>query len=794
MKKKKIIFICLVVFLSCVVAGSTYALYLVKTLPSPESFSPSQVSQSTKIFDREEKEVLYEIHGEEKRTVVPFEEIPKNVKNAVLAAEDSSFYTNPGFDIKGILRAVYANLKSGDKSQGGSTISQQLARNVFPISKEKTYTRKLKELILAVKLESTYSKDEIFGFYLNQIPFGSNAYGIEAASETYLNKKVQDLTLGESTILAAMIQAPTYYSPWGDNKKSLFERQTYVLERMHKLGMISEDEIAKAKAETPKFTKPSLGTIKAPHFSLMVRDYLIDKYGEQVVMNGGLKVVTTLDVDLQEIAEKSVKEGAEKNATLYKGTNAALVAQNPKNGQILAYVGSRDYFNEAIGGSFNVPLQGKRQPGSALKPFVYLTGFKEGYAPQTLLFDVPTEFDTTGIEENSYKPGNFDDTYSGPVTLQQALAQSMNIPAVKMVYLVGMKDFLGTLKKFGVTTLTDTSRYGLSIVLGGGEVRLKELVNAYATLAQSGVRHEQKYILKVEDSEGEILEEYTDESIRVIEPQYANLITKILTDKDLRSSLFQNSLSLTVFDGYDVALKTGTTNDYRDAWAMGYTPNLAVGVWAGNNNNTPMQKNAGSILAAVPIWSSFLRDALPKTKSESFQEPDIQETANKPMLNGESSFPMHSILHFVDKDDPNGSQPTNPGQDPQYQNWENGILEWVTKNPNGGVMRSTTKSSSEVIKQFDITFQNITPKTNDTISNVFSVKGDIWSVKGLREVSIYVNSLIVQRFTVNGGNFFHVDQKVSGNDYISGKTGTVEIRAKNIDGEERAIYIQVNKE
>jgi len=792
MKKKKILFTCLVLFFVCVAGGASYMLYLVNTLPSPESFSPKTISQSTKIFDSKEEQVLYEIHGEEKRTVVSFDKIPQNVKNAVLAAEDSSFYTNPGFDWKGILRAVYANLKAGNKSQGGSTISQQLARNVFPISKEKTYTRKLKELILAIKLEKTYTKDEIFGFYLNQIPFGSNAYGIEAASETYLNKKVEDLTLGETTVLAAMIQAPTYYSPWGDNKKSLFERQEYVLDRMKKLGMITEEEALKAKAETPKFTKPSLGSIQAPHFSLMVRDYLIEKYGEEVVTNGGLKVVTTLNMDMQKIAEKSVKEGAEKNATLYKGTNAALVAQNPKTGQILAYVGSRDYFNESIGGSFNVPLQGKRQPGSALKPFVYLTGFKEGYAPQTLLFDVPTEFDTTGIEENSYKPGDFDETYKGPISLQESLAQSINVSAVKMVYLVGMKDFLSTVKKFGVTTLTDTSRYGLSIVLGGGEVKLIELVNAYATLAESGVKHKQNFILKIEDANGKILEEYKDESIRVIEPQYPNLISKILKDKDLRSSLFQNSLSLTIFDGHDVALKTGTTNDYRDAWAMGYTPSIAVGVWAGNNNNTPMQKNAGSIMAAVPIWSSFLQEVLKKIPSETFQEPEIQQTANKPMLNGELSFPMHSILYFVNKNDPNGTQPTNPEQDSQFQNWENAITAWVTQNPN--TIKGQGVRSTDVIKQFDITFQNVLPKTNDTVSNVFLVKGDMWSIKGLQEVSIYINSLIVQRFSLNKSNFYHVDYKVSANDYISGKTGIVELRARNIDGEERSVYVQINKE
>jgi penicillin-binding protein 1C len=690
-----------IVTLSLLTLGVIYLVMIIKELPSPDQFETHEVSQSTKIYDRTGQVLLYEIHGEEKRTVIPFGDIPDNLKRATISAEDANFYTRPAFDWQGILRALWVDLKSLSFSQGGSTITQQLARNVF-LSPEKTITRKIKELVLAIELESKYSKDEVLNLYLNQIPYGSNAYGIEAASQTFFNKSAKDLDLAESALLAGLPKAPSYYSPWGSHVTDLLSRKDYVLNRMAELGHISTKEAETAKKEKLVFAPPSLGIIKAPHFSLMIKDYLISKYGEDEVLNGGLRVITSLDWDMQQIAEKSVEAGAKRNEALYDGKNASLVAQDPKTGQILALVGSRDYFDTEIEGNFNVASQGLRQPGSALKPFAYMVAFQKGYPQQTVLFDVPTEFvsndpncpvipDLTSTQNptDCFHPQDFE-PFQGPVTMEQALAQSINVPAVKTLYLVGLKNFLDNAHSFGITTLNDTWRYGLSIVLGGGEVKLIDLTNAYSTLSQEGVRHEQTGILEVDDNKGNVIETYHDNAVKVVDPQYPKLVNKILSDKDLRSGLFQNSLSLTVFPGYDVALKTGTTNDYRDAWAMGYTPFLTVGVWAGNNDNTPMERRGTSILAAVPIWSDFLNQIIRKYPSESFNDPDPVEQVNKPMLNGQYIYTppatsgsqnkqIHTILYYVDKNNPLGDFPQNPSDDPQFINWESGVLNWFQR-------------------------------------------------------------------------------------------------------------------
>ena len=583
---------------SLAAVGVIYAVVIVRDLPSPDQFETRQVSQSTKLYDRTGEVVLYEIHGEEKRTIIPFGEIPETLKEATIATEDDDFYNRPAFDWRGILRALWVDIKNLSFSQGGSTITQQLAKNVF-LSSEKTITRKLKELVLAIQMESRYSKDEILNLYLNQIPYGSNAYGVEAASQTFFSKSANDIDLAESALLAGLTKAPSYYSPWGSHLDEVLARKNGVLNRMAELGKITEKQRDEAKKEKIKFAPPSLGSIKAPHFSLMVKEYLVNKYGEDIVMNGGLKVITTLDWPMQEIGEKVVEEGASRNELLYGGKNASLVAQDPKTGQILALVGSKDYFDIANGGNVNVAVQGLRQPGSALKPFAYMTAFEKGYPPQTILFDVPTEFlpndpkcppipDYNEMKDDEcFHPQDFD-PFLGPVSMEQSLAQSINISAVKTLYLVGIKDFLANVHKFGITTLNDVWRYGLSLVLGGGEVKLIDLVNVYSTLSQDGVRHDQTSILEVLDNKGNVLESYHDKAEKVIDQQYPRMVNKILSDSGLRANLFQNSLGLTVFPGYDVALKTGTTNDYRDAWAMGYTPSQVI--WAGNNNNAQSKK------------------------------------------------------------------------------------------------------------------------------------------------------------------------------------------------------------
>ena len=666
---------------------------LAKSLPNPQQSVSWQMTQSTKIYDRTGQVLLYEINDQGKRTIIPYDQIPDYVKKATISIEDQGFYNHSAIDLKSIGRSILTDILSGSFSQGGSTITQQLAKNAF-LSNEKTVDRKLKEIILAYWIEKYYTKDEILGLYLNQIPYGAGASGIEAASQTYFGKSAKDLTLNEAATLAALPQSPSHLSPWGPHLDELIQRKNYVLEQMNKEGYISAEEMKQNQKLVPNFVAKNLGNIRAPHFVMMVKDYLLEKYGEDAVNGGGLKVITSLDWNLQQLAEKAVKEGAQRNASLYKGKNAALVAEDPKTGQILALVGSADYFDTANEGNFNVATQGLRQPGSSIKPFAYVTLFKEGFSPDSVVFDLPTEFSTNNsvcpllnINYNSnnslcYHPENYDHQFIGPVNLRDSLAQSRNVPSVKVLYLAGLNNVIKTAQDFGITTLNDPSKYGLSLVLGGGEVKLIDMVSAYSVLSQEGIKHDQTIVLSVEDTNGNVLEKNIDKSEQVIEPQYPRLINDILSDPEARKSLFQNSFDLTVFPDREVAMKTGTTNDYKDAWSFGYTPNLVVGVWAGNNNNVSMQKNAGSILAAVPIWSSFMKDALNNFPIETFNKPDpVNET--KPMLNGQYFInnQIHNVLFYVDKNNPLGDAPQSPQNDPQYFNWELPVQKWLSQNP-----------------------------------------------------------------------------------------------------------------
>ncbi|MBI4372333.1 MAG: transglycosylase domain-containing protein, partial [Candidatus Omnitrophica bacterium] len=642
----------------------------------------------------------------------------------------------------------------GGVVQGGSTITQQLARNAF-LTIDRTYSRKIKELFLAIKLNERYSKDDILGLYLNQIPYGPTLYGVESASEAYFGKSVSELNLAESATLAAMPKAPSYYSPWGNHTKELMSRQKLVLKKMYELGKITEKQLKEAVARKVNFQPKSVGGIKAPHFVMAVQDYLIQKYGDDMVSRGGLKVITSLDWVLQEAAEKAVEDGVKRNEELYQSKNAALVAQDTSTGQILAMVGSRNYFDEENDGNFNVVTQGLRQPGSALKPFAYLTLFEKGYSPDTVLFDVPTEFvpnnpscpaavDFNNTNTECFHPRDFSD-FSGPTNLRNALAQSINVPAVKTLYLAGMSNVLDKLHDFGITTLNEPGRYGLSLVLGGGEVKLIDLVGAYSVLADEGTKHRQSIILEVRDGSGNILETYGDKKEIVADVQYARLINDILSDVDARAGLFGASLPLTVFQDYDVALKTGTTDDYRDAWALGYTPALAVGVWAGNNDNTPMQRHGGSILAAVPIWHSFMAEALKTQLKKTFNRPEAV-LESKPMLNGDYLFEQqaHSILFYVDKSDPLGAIPETPFKDPQFNNWEASVAAWAKNNLKdsadyGRLSRAVggqTDFSSPAVKI-------ISPRTGEFVGSPINISVDISSGSEIKKIEVYLNGNIV---------------------------------------------------
>jgi 1A family penicillin-binding protein len=771
---KKAITWALGAFAVCVVVGLIAVAALAANLPSPDDFSVKKITQSTKIYDRTGEVLLYEIHGEEKRTLIPPEDVPDIVKKATLAAEDADFYNQPAFDWKSIVRAVFVNLQSGRYAQGGSTITQQLAKNIF-LTNEKTFTRKAKELILAVQLENRYTKDEILYFYLNQIPYGSNAYGIEAAAQTFFGKHAKDLELHEAALIVSLAQAPSYYSPYGFHVDDLMDRKNYVLDQMTKLGYISKDEADAAKRKELVFLPQSIGSIRAPHFSLMVKQYLEEKYGDEDLTQAGYKVITTLDWKLQEIAERVVAEGAANNEKNYEGRNASLVAEDPKTGQILTLVGSRDYFDDTIRGNYNVATQGLRQPGSALKPYVYLTAFEKGYTPETLLFDAKTEFDTRGGSE-SYSPENFDGIFRGPIAMQSALAQSLNVPAVKTLYLAGLQNSLDTLHNFGITTLNDRDRYSLTLVLGGGEVHLVDLVNAYATMSQEGVRHDQSIILKIENTSGDTVEEWKEsEGTRVMEPENPRRINHILSSQELRSGLFQSSLGLTIFPGYDVALKTGTTQDYRDAWAFGYTPSLTVGVWAGNTDNKPMVRKGGSILAAIPMWSNFLREALKNYPQESFPAPDSSPAISKPMLNGDyvwmnNGVPeAHSILYYVRKDDPRGAWPENPASDPQFPGWEDGVRKWIQENNPGLTVPGTSGSGSTgtgtgaengyfppgsvPLAPGEIRIGVVEPSDGSTMSGPFPIRASISSSDELALIQLYVNGSLKNQLNIAGKSF-----------------------------------------
>jgi 1A family penicillin-binding protein len=781
---KKFSFIIFLI-LSFIAAGAVVFAVIFQDLPKPEEFENRKINQSTKIYDRTGEVLLYEIHGEEKRTVIPFEEIPDYVKKATLIVEDQNFYNHPAFDWKGIIRAIITNFLKGEVVQGGSTITQQLAKNAF-LSKEKTLIRKIKELVVAFELEKKYSKDEILNLYLNQIPYGGNAYGIEAAAQTFFRKNTKDLNIAEAVLLASLPKAPTYYSPWGSHLNELLARKDYFLEQMQKSGYLNEKERIQAQKIKLEFAPKATG-IKAPHFVLTVQDYLNKKYGEDFVESAGLNVITTLDWNLQQLAEKAVSEGAERNKNLYKGHNAALVAQHATSGQIIALVGSKDYFadpepknctpgkNCHFEGNFNVAVQGLRQPGSAMKPLAYITAFSKGYSPETIVFDVPTEFaannpkcpavvDFDNKAKECFHPHNFDEKFRGPVSLRNSLAQSINIPSVKTLYLAGIDNTLKTAKDFGITTLTERSRYGLSLVLGGGEVTLTELVGAYSVFAQEGVKHPQTMILKVTDSKGKILEEYQNHSSQVIEPQFARLINDVLSDVKARSPLFQNSLSLTVFPGHEVALKTGTTNDYRDAWAIGYTPDLVVGVWAGNNDNVAMEKQGSSILAAVPIWSAFMKEALKNRPLITFNKPD-PIFSKKSILRGESIvkykigekiYPqIHNILYYVDKNNPQGDWPINPENDPQFLNWETAVLNWAKNNiPNfitynyplpGGMQENSESDYSQPVISF------LSPQNGDFIKNQINAQVQIASSMEIKNIELFFNNQLVDKQTSSFG-------------------------------------------
>jgi 1A family penicillin-binding protein len=715
----------IVIFVLFIVSISALLIWVsTMEIPDLSSFEDRRILQSTKIYDRTGEILLYDLHQDVKRTIVPFENISRHLKNATVAIEDERFYSHPGVDIRGIMRAAYVNITDGDLlgGQGGSTLTQQVIKNSV-LQREKKLTRKIKEAILSIKLERVLTKDEILSVYLNESPYGGTIYGVEEAAQAFFGKSAADVSLAEAAYIAALPQAPTYLSPYGNNRGDLDSRKNTVLVRMLENGLINADEYNEAKAAEVTFLPQAISGIRAPHFVMYIREQLVTEFGEEALAERGLRVITTLNYEFQEEAEKIVKKHAEVNVTRFKADNASMVATDPKTGDVLVMVGSKDYFSEDMDGNFNVALA-ERQPGSAIKPFIYASAFSKGYLPNTIIFDVKTQFsplcpaDSPSSESPCYSPNNYNGKFLGPVSMRNAMAQSLNIPAVKTLYLAGPKNALKLAADMGITTLNDPDRYGLTLVLGGGEVRLLDMTHAYGVFANEGVRAEPRSILRIEDSNGNTISQNDVVTKQVLDRNTTLMISDVLTDNVARTPLW-GANSLVNFKERDVASKTGSTNNLRDAWLMGYTPNLAVGTWVGNNDNRPMGGGLSGLIV-TPMWREFFDFALNKIPDERFAQPQIDLAGVKPIIRGDyidtamileqaqasTSIPnlsgminnIHTILHFVNRDNPRGPNPANPASDDAYENWEYAVQAWKNETYGAILNAPVATTTPEVIE------------------------------------------------------------------------------------------------
>ncbi|OGH93599.1 MAG: hypothetical protein A2538_05235 [Candidatus Magasanikbacteria bacterium RIFOXYD2_FULL_41_14] len=784
---KKIAWAFLLLAVLGLLVGTVMVAWISRDLPDPNKLSERQVDESTKIYDRTGTHLLYEIYQDQKRTNIELDKISPWIAKATVAVEDKYFYEHNGIRILSIIRAGINNLLGRVAGSGGaSTLTQQLIKNTI-VGDEHSYFRKIKEAILAMQLEKKYTKPEILQMYLNAVPYGSTNYGVESASQGYFKKSTADIDLAEAATLAAIVKAPTKYL---NNPDALRDRRDLVLRLMFDQGMITEDQKNEAQNSALRLYH-NTGLSDAPHFILYVKQLLTEQFGEKMVDTGGLKVITTLDYDLQVTAQNIVKEQGDKYVATADANNAALVGIDPKTGQILAMVGSRDYENDDIDGQFNVAVLGKRQPGSSFKPFVYLAAFEKGYTPETVLYDVTTNFEKR-TDGTDYIPKNYDGTEHGLVTLRKALQGSLNIPAVKTLYLVGQEKVINLAQRFGYATLSSDAikRAGLSLVLGGAEVNLLEHTNGYATLADNGVYHTPVSILKVTNPTGENLVEWKpDSGSEATTPEMAALITNVLSDNQARAYMFGLNSTLVLGDR-PVAAKTGTTNDNKDAWTMGYTPSIAAGVWVGNTTPSPM-KGGGSLLAGT-IWNQFMKAATKDTPTENFLAPP-ENTATKPVLRGADNgivlklnenngkiatsstpeylivnktyLPPHDILYYVNKDDPNGPAPENPESDSQYQGWEDGLYAYIDKNRTSGHELSLEEPPTELDTGFASelapTVNITTPQEGEIFNNrLMAITVAAGAPRGVSRVTFTVDGQTLGQATTPPFNFIYAPDKL----------------------------------
>ncbi len=697
--RKLLIILAIACGLGLIFTLGTFA-YLSRQLPDPDRISEIVPVNSVKFYDRTGQTLLFE-KGDVIQQAVDYTKVPNNLKYATLALEDKNFYEHHGFSVIGVARAIFNNVlgRTGYTS-GGSTLTQQLIKNTI-VGTEKTYTRKAKELILSIEMERRFSKDQILELYFNRVYYGRFHMGVASAARDFFGKEIDQLTLAECATLASIPRNPPYYLSDPDKLKT---RRDYALDVMVEEGYLTSAEAEQAKAEPIAEITESTTNIIAPHFVFYVNDLLTDEYGAGFLQNSGLKVTTTLDLSKQEKAEQAIADGLPK-IEQYGGSNAGLVSIDAHTGQIVAMVGSKNFFAEDYDGQVNVTTS-LRQPGSSFKPVVYLTAFSKGYLPQTKVWDVETDFVT---DSGNYHPRNFDLGQRGLLTLRTALSNSLNIPAVKVLYLVGLDPVLDQAEALGYTSFTDRSRFGLALTLGGGEVQLLEHTSAFATFAREGERHPVAAILKVEDQTGKVLSEWQDEPEQVADQQAVRLLNDVLSDQAARGSTFSR---LNLADRPSAG-KTGTTNDFRDAWTIGYTPSLATGVWVGNNDNTEMNRMADGIIIAAPIWNQYMTAVLEGTPVETFNEPDQPKSSNQALLGNIeekitkkvdsqtgkivpeeclSTYPTeylidkefkqgHTILYYLNKNDLSAGPPADPTADPQYLSWENAVQKYLENQP-----------------------------------------------------------------------------------------------------------------
>lgn len=641
------------------ISGLFYLVAVNQSLPTYEELVDRDVPESSKLFARDGT-LIYEFYGEYRRSRVELERISPYLVNATLAIEDKDFYNHGAISLPAIARAVVANYQTGSPVQGGSTITQQFVKNAL-LDRKKLYSRKVREILLAYKVESHFNKDEILELYLNEIPYGRNSYGAEAASKTYFGKSASDLNLAESAYLAALPQAPSYYSPSGANRTALDARKDTVLQKMFEQGYITEYELSQARSIPVAFLE-NKSKLVAPYFVAFVQNYLTEKYGQEFLKEGGLKVYSALDMNLQTLAEQVVKEGAEENKIKNRAFNAALVAVDSTNNKVVAMAGGKDFWGqpEPVGckvgknckfePNVNVATS-QRQPGSSFKPYAYLTAFKpeHGYTPLSRVLDVPTVFGVAG--GRPYVPQNYDGRSHGLITIRKALAGSLNVPAVRTLQAVGVENVVQTAHDLGITS--PMKNCGLSLVLGGCEVRLMDHTIAMSVIANGGKGQLESPFLRIEDKHGKVLEDSTASPKQVVNPEAVYQLISIMTDDPSRQFIFGSQNPLTLPDGRPVAAKTGTTQNWKDGWTLGFTPQLSVGVWTGNNDSSLMRAGADGVFTAAPIWQKFMIEAHKNLPPRDFEvPPGIIQVAydmysNRPVTSDSKNVRMEPVAWYA---------------------------------------------------------------------------------------------------------------------------------------------------